>query len=463
MYPSRKAIPTVLFIALFGLGLLFPWFSCAAHPLLKEIIISYNQIVYGESLQDGTYRGEEGLLRIGPEAARSLGLTALLDDDYLDAKDSLVKAEKFFEKARSAMLSQKKEKMVNEHAQQVLDSFLSYRKALDSGRKKMMVYRSKLNPQIDERLNDSITSPLMVKLLTDSLRKNGNRLRDGLATFFNESHGIMTGDYPLNPENVAFVNGVFRQFQFRATVEILGLFDLDRVNGGERLRRGSWKQALEKSDLTFLDTVCEVLARIPACPVDPLLFLALMKRESAFDPFAVSRLGAAGLTQIMPQTALDLGMKKIFKPGYLDKAFQLQEQERRKRTEAMVALGRITPEDGLQTAVQARELMQESLAYAQEKERFFLQYRNDLLKKRDDDRFRPFQAIEHGIRYFSQLLKEQEGDISLALAAYNAGPHRVREYGGIPPYSETVLFRNKVTEYYRDYLKKVEKIAAPEG
>ena len=53
-------------------------------------------------------------------------------------------------------------------------------------------------------------------------------------------------------------------------------------------------------------------------------------------------------------------------------------------------------------------------------------------------------------------MKDQNGDISLALASYNAGPHRVREFKGIPPFKETVRFRNRVLKYYKDYLSKVE-------
>ena len=51
-------------------------------------------------------------------------------------------------------------------------------------------------------------------------------------------------------------------------------------------------------------------------------------------------------------------------------------------------------------------------------------------------------------------MKAQKGDMSLALASYNAGPHRVKQYNGIPPYRETVHFRNLVLKYYRDYLRK---------
>lgn len=402
-------------------------------------------------------------MKVGPEAAKALGFkNVLIDREYLEAKELLQLAEKFQEKARAALVSQRREKTPNEHAQQVADSFISYKKSLELGRQKMMVYRSKLNPQVDDRVNDSVTSQLIERLIAEGLKKHGRRLRDALAHVYNESRGISTGEYPLNSENVHFVNEVFRQFQFRAPKEILASFDLDRGPGGERRKtREIWKHVLEKSDLTYLDTVCSILERIfPKNPsVDPLLFIALMKRESGFDPFAVSRVGAAGLTQIMPQTALDLGMKNIFKPGYFEKGFQLQEQERKKRSEAMATMAGITQEDGLQTAIRARELMQESIALAKEKEKFFAKYKNDLLNKREDDRFKPEQAIEHGLRYFSRLLQEQDGDVSLALAAYNAGSHRVKEYKGIPPFSETVLFRNKVSDFYREYLKRVENRA----
>jgi hypothetical protein len=63
----------------------------------------------------------------------------------------------------------------------------------------------------------------------------------------------------------------------------------------------------------------------------------------------------------------------------------------------------------------------------------------------------PHQNLIGGAKYLSQQLKRFNGDIRLALAAYNAGPGAVAKYGGIPPYGETQNYVKKVMEYARLY------------
>lgn len=106
--------------------------------------------------------------------------------------------------------------------------------------------------------------------------------------------------------------------------------------------------------------------------VDPRLIRAMIQVESNFNPNAVSRAGAQGLMQIMPDTQKDLGLTAPFEPD---------------------------------------------------------------------------PNIEAGTRYFKYLLDRFES-LPLALAAYNAGPSRVEQYNGIPPFRETQDYVTRVLEIY---------------
>ena len=69
--------------------------------------------------------------------------------------------------------------------------------------------------------------------------------------------------------------------------------------------------------------------------------------------------------------------------------------------------------------------------------------------------FDPQSNVEGGTRYLRELLERYDFDLIKALAAYNAGPQRVEQYGGVPPYYETKAY---VARIVRDFNKK--KLAA---
>lgn len=103
--------------------------------------------------------------------------------------------------------------------------------------------------------------------------------------------------------------------------------------------------------------------------VEPALVKAIVQTESSFDPNAVSRAGARGLMQVLPETASIFSVENL-----LD----------------------------------------------------------------------PHQNLQAGVQYLKHLIELFDGNVTMAVAAYNAGPSRVRRHRGVPPYNETRNYLTKV-------------------
>jgi soluble lytic murein transglycosylase-like protein len=75
----------------------------------------------------------------------------------------------------------------------------------------------------------------------------------------------------------------------------------------------------------------------------------------------------------------------------------------------------------------------------------------------------PVQSLEGGARYLAQQLATFGGDVTKALAAYNAGPGAVQRYGGVPPYAETQAYVQKVQAFAAAYrgTPPAPSVAAP--
>jgi len=127
---------------------------------------------------------------------------------------------------------------------------------------------------------------------------------------------------------------------------------------------------------TISPKIDEVIRRAAARhAVDPDLVRAVIKVESNFNPRAVSKKGAMGLMQLMPETVKRL---KVTNP------------------------------------------------------------------------FDPAENVDAGVRQLKSLLTSYNGDVSLSLAAYNAGPGAVARFNGVPNYGETRNYTRQITQIYGD-------------
>ncbi len=72
----------------------------------------------------------------------------------------------------------------------------------------------------------------------------------------------------------------------------------------------------------------------------------------------------------------------------------------------------------------------------------------------------PTANVDAGTKYLRQLLDRYQGDALKALAAYNAGPQRVQQFGGVPPYPETRAYISRVIE---DFNRRKQGVRKPDA
>jgi hypothetical protein len=78
--------------------------------------------------------------------------------------------------------------------------------------------------------------------------------------------------------------------------------------------------------------------------------------------------------------------------------------------------------------------------------------------------FDPKENIEAGTHYLHDLLQKYNNDLVLTLAAYNAGPDKVQQYGRVPPYAETISYVRRVKRTYeKNKSDTAAKTTAPLG
>jgi hypothetical protein len=339
--------------------------------------------------------------------------------------------------------------------QLVADYSCAYNRAIDEATALMQEYRKVLESENDERSDREASKNLAERIIEVCIESAGGNLRDSLGCFYNKTRGIEEAGFQLSPRNIAFVNKVFKGYvEALERTGAMSAFDLDLQNSASEVE-ARWERVKGRTDLPYKDYLDDVFKENlkTGVGVDPLLFGALMRQESNFNRLAVSYVGAAGLTQIMPSTGKSIGMKNIYMPPYYEEARTFFAREMELKKEAVSLFRGICRKEKKGSAAQAVDKMIKSNISKRKRTELYSRYKAEISAGAEDDRLDPAKAIRYGYSYFGGIMRQQKGDISLALAGYNSGPHRVEQFGGLPPYQETVSFRNNILKFYKEYLR----------
>jgi len=168
--------------------------------------------------------------------------------------------------------------------------------------------------------------------------------------------------------------------------------------------------------------------------------------------------GTVHFTNVPPDSRYKLFVSSGKEPGAVTATFNNRYRtypnaERKKYHAHIVAAARLFAlEPALIHAVISAESGYNPLARSAKGAKGLMQLMPDTARRYGvDNPLDPQQNILGGAAYLRDLLKLFGNDLNLALAAYNAGEGTVKEYGKIPPYSETKQYVPKVLSYYKKY------------